>query len=54
LKDNQNLLKYVEIPGYVNCFRNRDIIKGGGIGFYVKTGIDFKEQKGLANIDNSI
>ena len=28
LKDNQNLLKYVEIPGY-NCFRNRDVVKGG-------------------------
>ena len=54
LNDDQKLLKYVEIPGYDCGFRNRVHNKGGGVGYYVKTGIDFKERKDLADIDNSI
>ena len=36
LKDNPQLLSHVSIPGYANKFRNRDKIKGGGIGAYIK------------------
>ena len=44
LKDNANLLNVVDIPGYNKNFRNRDRVKGGGVGYYVKTDIEVKER----------
>ena len=37
LKDNTYLLNAVDIPGYKKGFRNRDRVKGGGVGYYVQT-----------------
>ena len=42
LKNNPLLLQHVNIPGYCNAFRNRDEIKGSGVGVYVKETIKFK------------
>ena len=42
LKDNPHLLNYVTIPGYSQVFRNREKIRGGGVGFYIREGIMFK------------
>ena len=47
LKDNRHLLDYVSIPGYVNLFRNRDIIRGGGVGIYLRDNIKFKRRKDI-------
>jgi exonuclease III len=51
LKDNAELLNYVEIPGYQFGFKNRCRAKGGGVGFYIKTSIKFKERKDITNLD---
>lgn len=39
LKDNPQLLSHVSIPGYANEFKNRDKIKGGGVGEYIKENV---------------
>jgi exonuclease III len=54
LKDNSFLLNHVQIPGYQFGFRNRDRIKGGGVGYYIKTTIKFKERKDISVLDNTI
>ena len=51
LKDNVNLLNAVDIFGYNKSFRNRDQVKGGGVGYYF---INVKERKDLTNLDESI
>ena len=50
LKDNRHLLDYVSIPGYVNLFRNRDIIRGGGVGIYLRDNIKFKCRKDIEKL----
>ena len=50
LKDNRHLLDYVSIPGYVNLFRNRDIIRGGGVGIYLRDNIKFKLRKDIEKL----
>ena len=54
LKDNVNLLNSVDIRGYNKNFYNRDRVKGGGVGYYVKSDINVKERKDLTNLDNTI
>ena len=51
LKDNTYLLNAVDIPGYHKGFRNLDRVKGGGVGYYVKTDINVKERKDLTNLN---
>ena len=53
LKYNVNLINAVDIPGYNKSFRNRDQVKGVGVGYYVKTEINVKERKYLKNLDES-
>ena len=53
LKYNVNLLNAVDILGYNKSFRNRDRVKSGGVGYYVKTEINVKERKYLKNHDES-
>ena len=49
------LLNAVDIPGFNKSDRNRDRLKGGGVGYYVKTDIKMKERmKDLMNLDESI
>ena len=47
LKDNPQLLSHVFIPGYANEFRNRDKIKGGGVGAYIKENVKYKRRKDI-------
>ena len=47
LKDNPQLLSHVSIPGYANEFRNRDKIKGGGVGAYIKENVKYKRRKDI-------
>ena len=51
LKNNPHLLNYVTIPGYSNIFRNRDYIRGGGVGVYLRDAIDFKRRTDIENIE---
>ena len=44
LKDNPALLEYVSVPGYSAVFRNRELIKGGGVGAYIHESINFKRR----------
>ena len=54
LKDNKNLLDSVDITGYKKDFRNRDRIKGGGVGYYIKENIKMKDRKDLDRLDSTI
>ena len=49
LKNNPLLLQHVNIPGFCNAFRNRDEIKGGGVGVYVKETTKFKRRTDIEN-----
>ena len=51
LKDNKYLLDYVSIPGYVNVFRNRDRIRGGGVGIYIRDSINFKRRQDIEKLN---
>ena len=44
LKNNSLLLQHVTIPGYTHAFNNRDKIKGGGVGVFIKEPIKFKRR----------
>jgi exonuclease III len=51
LKDNPYLLDYVSIPGYVNIFRNRNHIRGGGVGIYCRDhNINFKQRQDIEKL----
>ena len=41
LKNNPEPLEYVKIPGYQMEYRNREIMKGGGVGMYIRENIKF-------------
>ncbi|XP_057292292.1 uncharacterized protein LOC130614818 [Hydractinia symbiolongicarpus] len=43
-----------QIPGYQFGYSNRDQRKGGGVGFYIKTSIKFKERKDINELDKTI
>ena len=47
LKENNLLIQYVTIPGYIHAFNNRDKIRGGGVGVYIKESIKFKRREDL-------
>ena len=47
LKDNPQLLSHVSIAGYVNEFKNRDKIRGGGVGAYIKENVKYKRRKDI-------
>ena len=51
LKNNPHLLNYVTIPGYSNIFRNRNDIRGKGVGVYLRDAIDFKRRTDIENIE---
>jgi len=53
LKDNENSMSYVEIPGYKITYSNRKDIRRGGVGAYIKESISFKPRQEV-NIDKSI
>ena len=54
LKNNPHLLSYVAIPGYNNEFRNRDEIRGGGVGAYIREDIKYKRRQDIENIEHQL
>ena len=50
LKDNPPLLDFVSVPGYSTVFRNRQSIKGGGVGSYIRNDTNFKHRKDIENL----
>ena len=48
-RDQSQLLDYVSIPGFVTEFRNREGIRGGGVGVYVKENINYKRRRDIEN-----
>ena len=49
-KNNPALLEYVSVRGYSAVFRNRDSIKGGGVGAYIHESIQFKRRCDIENL----
>lgn len=49
LRPNKMLLDYVQIPGYELPYNNRDNMRGGGVGFYIKDTIKFKRRTDIEN-----
>ena len=50
LKNNPELLEYVKIPGYQMEYRNRENIKSGGVGMYIRENIKVSRRKDLENL----
>ena len=50
LKNNPELLEYVKIPVYQMEYRNRENMKGGGVGMYIRENIKFSRRKDLENV----
>lgn len=51
MKDNPHLLNYVSIPGFSSVFRDRDKIRGGGVGAYIRDNIAFKRRTDIESIE---
>ncbi len=51
MKNNPYLLRYVSIPGYSSLFCDRDVIRGGGVGVYIKNSINFKRRTDIEQIE---
>lgn len=54
LKDDKNVLNYVNIPGYNVEFRNRDKKRGGGVGMYIKDTIKYQLRKYIVRLDHDL
>ena len=50
LKNNPALLEYVSVPVYSAVFRNRESIKGVGVGAYIHESIQFKRRCDIENL----
>ena len=50
LKDNADLLEYVQIPGYTLEYLNRDKIKGSDVWYYINELLTFKRRKDIENL----
>ena len=50
LRDNPALLDFMSVPGYITVLRNRESIKGGGVGSYIRNDINFKHRKDIENL----
>ena len=46
---NKALDDFVQIPGYELVTENRNNMKGGGIGFYIKDSMTFERRKDIEN-----
>ena len=54
LRNDTNLLQYVQILRYSFCYKNRDERRGGGVGMYIKATIKYKERHDLSKLDETI
>ena len=49
LRYQPQLLQYVSVPGFTTEFRNRQGLKGGGVGAYIKDNIKYKRRRDIEN-----
>ena len=54
LKDNQKLLDYVDIPGYILEYANHDNKRGGSVAVYIKETFPYTEHEDIIDLDKSI
>ena len=54
LKNDNQLLEYVNLPGCKFCYRNRDEKRGGGVGVYIKDCITCKIRNDIISLDDSL
>ncbi|PFX20980.1 putative RNA-directed DNA polymerase from transposon BS [Stylophora pistillata] len=54
MKSNKDRLEYVSLPGFSKEFRNRDNVKGGGVGAYIRDNIKYKRRKDIENTQADI
>ena len=54
LRNDSNLLQYVQIPGYSLCYKNREEWQGDSVGMSIKDTIKYKEQQDLSKEDETI
>ena len=47
LKDNELLLQHVTIPDYCHTFQNREHLRGGGVGMYLKESLKFERREDI-------
>ena len=49
LRDQPQLLQYVSIPGFTTELRNRQGLKGGDVGAYIKDNTKYKRRRDIEN-----
>ena len=49
LRDQPQLLQYVSVPGFTTEFRNRQGLKGGDVGAFIKENIKHKRRRDIEN-----
>ena len=55
LKDDPNLVNYVQLSGYELEYNNRNTgQRGGGVACYIKEGLKYKMRQDIINIDKSV
>ena len=54
LKENKDLIDYVQIQGYEFIYNNREHSRGGGAAYYIKEHLEFKLRKDIFNLDKTI
>ena len=54
LRDDRNLLQYINVPGYQFEYRNRNSKRGGGVGVYLKNHMKYKTRNDIVKIDETI
>ena len=54
LKENQNLLDYVELSGYDLCYNNRENKLGGRVAAYVRESLKCQIRKKFYSLDTDI
>ena len=54
LRNDTNLLQYVQIPGYSFCYKNRDERREGGVGIYIKDTIKYKKRQDFGKLEETI
>ena len=45
LKENKDLINYIQIPGYESIYNNKEHSRDGGVAYYIKEHLQFKEEK---------
>ena len=54
LKENKDLINYVQIPGYEFIYNNREHSRGEGVAYYIKEHLQFKKRKDIYNLGKTI